>query len=577
MSENTWRHGWRIVRQHPVLFPVSLVHYLLFYSLPLLAGLVLREIFDALGASVSAGHNAWTLVGVLAGVEVSRLVVIYSAAWFGTRFDYGVETLLRHNMLAWLVRGPGARRLPATSGDALSRFRDDVGEINSFIEAWIDLPGELLLCIGAIVIMLSINVPITLTVILPLMMVVVVTDRLTGRIQVLRNLTRQSAADASGFLGEALGAIGAVRLAGTQAHVVAHLEMLNEKRRHAATRDRAFDAMLAGFSSNIADVGFGVVLLLAATAMSSGSFTVGDFVLFAAYLQLATGGPRWIGRTLARRRQADVSVARVNELMAGADRYALSASPATTERGTQPVAGPLRQLVLADLTVVQAGGGPGIRGINLNLEQGTITFVTGAVACGKSTLLRAVLGLVQAETGSVYWNDWHADDPASFMVPPRCAYTPQEPTLFSATVRENILMGRQVPAAQLDDVVTVAMLGDDLLQLPGGLDTMVGPRGVRLSGGQIQRVAAARMLLTGAELFVFDDLASALDAATEERLWRLWSERRYTCLGVAHSRAAFRAADQIVVMADGQIVDQGTLADLMARSYVFQAIWEAAS
>ena len=188
--------------------------------------------------------------------------------------------------------------------------------------------------------------------------------------------------------------------------------------------------------------------------------------------------------------------------MAGADRYALSASPATTERGTQPVAGPLRQLVLADLTVVQAGGGPGIRGINLNLEQGTITFVTGAVACGKSTLLRAVLGLVQAETGSVYWNDWHADDPASFMVPPRCAYTPQEPTLFSATVRENILMGRQVPAAQLDDVVTVAMLGDDLLQLPGGLDTMVGPRGVRLSGGQIQRVAAARMLLTGAELFV---------------------------------------------------------------------------
>ena len=76
---------------------------------------------------------------------------------------------------------------------------------------------------------------------------------------------------------------------------------------------------------------------------------------------------------------------------------------------------------------------------------------------------------------------------------------------------------------------------------------------------------------------MFDDLASALDAATEERLWRLWSERRYTCLGVAHSRAAFRAADQIVVMADGQIVDQGTLADLMARSYVFQAIWEAAS
>ena len=118
----------------------------------------------------------------------------------------------------------------------------------------------------------------------------------------------------------------------------------------------------------------------------------------------------------------------------------------------------------------------------------------------------------------------------------------------------------------------------DLLVLEKGLDTMVGPKGVRLSGGQIQRSAAARMFVRDPELLVFDDLSSALDVETEQKLWERLDERRsgdnpVTCVLVSHRRAVLQRADQIIVMKDGAVDSQGTLGELLERSAEFRALW----
>jgi ATP-binding cassette subfamily B protein len=202
--------------------------------------------------------------------------------------------------------------------------------------------------------------------------------------------------------------------------------------------------------------------------------------------------------------------------------------------------------------------------------------VTGRIGSGKTTLLRAILGLVPADAGTIRWNGAEVAEPADFFVPPRSAYTPQVPRLFSMSLRDNLLMGRTDLQERLESAIRSAVLDPDVAEMPEGLNTMVGPLGVRLSGGQIQRAAAARMFVSDPELLVFDDLSSALDVETERLLWeRLFAERTgVTSLVVSHRTPALQRADQIVVMEHGRIAAAGPLEDLLETSPEFRALWE---
>lgn len=468
-----------------------------------------------------------------------------------------IEVMLRVRMSV-LVGQTGTHRLPRTPpGEVVSRAMD-ADRFARYADRWVDFANGLAI---ALVTMVAGGTWLAGGVLLAVMVTSALASSI-GRPIAGRSAARSSAARArfGRALVSAVESARTVKLAGRTAQVHAHLRAVDDGRVEAAVFEHRVQAVLDGVPTVMVQVG-----VVAAWAL----FLHDVWGLATALLVAnAVNGFDWFGRVAG----AVVTEApgtrawqrATSRLSGGTDLMSLPAGidlvTGAAPAPPAPVPARLERLELRDFTAIHDDGTLGVEDVDLAVERGELVLLLGQVGSGKSSLLSALAGLID-HAGALAWNGEPVTDPEDYLRPLRIAHVAQVPRVMSGTFADNVRLGHERP---FDGPVEAARLHDDVADA-GGPDAVVGHRGVRLSGGQVQRLALARALAAEAELLLADDVSSALDAATEIELWEALRARGATVVGATSKRAALARADRVVVLLEGRVADVGPWAELAGR------------
>src|SRR2546425_9513686 len=260
---STWRVLGRLLVYQPGVYALNMALWTAFWLTPLLVGLVMRAIFDAITHGATVGTGLASVLALLLGVAASRIVINVWAVNAWATYFFSRAALLRSNLLQRILDRPGAKALPDSPGEAMSRFRDDVEELLRLVEMTVDGVGIVLAGIIAAGIMFRINSFITTVVLVPLIVIVGVVAMLRQRILRYRREAREAAGRVTDLIGEMFGAVQAVKVAGAEEHVIVHFQTLNETRRRASLLDSLLTELLGMVFWSSGNLGTGLILLLA--------------------------------------------------------------------------------------------------------------------------------------------------------------------------------------------------------------------------------------------------------------------------------------------------------------------------
>ena len=582
-----------------------------------LPAILLGQAIDAALAfergAVGAGAVGWAALAFVGGTLLTEVPRIAKRWWLMTA-NARIRANIRADAWRGVIAWPMARLDSTPAGDVMARIIGDVevlgvGVREFSIETW----DTILFSLSLMVAMLVYDPTLTVLALLPVP-VAMLLAKATGRWVASRTTaSRQANASLTTALQEQLAGIRVLRLFGRTGAAVERVDTLSGEQ---ADTNLALVRLRGGLRpvyTTLMSAGVLFVVWQGGEKVVSGAMTVGAFIAYLElYLRFVNRGFR-VPQMINSIQGGAAAYARLRPLLAPPPPLASEPPGASFRAGhivglqepapappavpTGPVAVSLQGVTFRYSTATA----PALCDIWLDIPAGALVAVTGPVGAGKSALARALLGLYPLEAGQVLLDGCPLEDIPVAERAARTGYLPQDPYLFSGTVRDNILLGsatlRQAQdhtpdAARgrpvLASAVSCAALDEDLRTFPAGLETEIGELGIRVSGGQRQRMALARALAASGRLapglLILDDPFSALDLDTEAKivtgLRQLFGPsqpyaQQCTVILFSHRLLAFPQADLVVVLDRGRILEQGTHAELSAGNGLYARIYRA--
>ena len=534
--------------------------------------LVLQFAIDDLYAGVTRGKLAFyagvlLLIAALAGYFRYQMRRIIISASRGFEYD------LRNDFFAHLERLPMSFFQENRTGDLMSRATNDLSSVRMMVgPAVMYLANTLITAVVSLSLMFSLDVRLTLIVLLPLPIVSITVRMFGAAIHKTFEEVQEKLSDMSAVVQESLTGVRVVRAYGQEdAEIVrfrqSNADYLRHNRRLSRLQGAFFPTMslFLGISAMLA-------LWLGSRDVAAGRLTVGELVAFNAYLaqlawpMIAFG---WVTNLLERGMASWKRMLTVIETV-----------PAVRDEHPLEQVLPVRGAIEFRHLTFHHGDRAVLSDVSFTVEAGRTVAIVGATGSGKSTLVSLLPRLQNPPRGTVFIDGRDVRDIALNDLRGMIGFVPQEPFLFSDTLGDNVAFGvpgaRQEAPARIEAAAAIAQLDNDVRDFPQGYETIVGERGITLSGGQKQRTAIARAVVMDPRILILDDALSAVDTYTEEEiLSRLRGVMRdRTAIIISHRISTVRDADQIVVLDGGRVVEKGTHDELIRRGGHYAGLYK---
>jgi ATP-binding cassette subfamily B multidrug efflux pump len=556
---------WSYMARYRGRYAFGLLCLLATGTLAMTVPYLLKRAVDAIAAGAPPSTVARLALAVIVIALVQAVARTFSRFVI---FNVGrdIEYDLRNDLFAHLERLPLAYYHTQQTGDLMSRLVNDITAVRMLLGVgFLNLVNTPIYYVYAVSIMASLDWRLTIAALVPYPIVLLAIKRASRQLMERTLRVQEGLAAMSSRVQENLSGI----------HVVKAYVREDEETEEFARLNADFSAqnmelaevrgMIMPIMRAVSTLGTLVVLWYGGLRVIAGALSLGDLVAFMGYLHILAWPTMALGWMLSIVQRGRAALQRLEQIFA--------TEPAIADRGaSSPEDAPLRgEIAFRDVEFAYrtpTNGHRVLSRVRLTVPAGATLAIVGRTGAGKTTLVDLIPRLFDVTAGAVTIDGRDLREIPLAVLRRAIGFVPQDPFLFSRSVRDNIRFG--APTATDDavrEVAEIAALDRDLAELPHGYDTIVGERGITLSGGQKQRVTLARALLVDPCILVLDDALSSVDTETERRsLGRLRGlMRARTSIVIAHRISTVRDADLIAVVDEGRIVELGDHASLLAR------------